>query len=125
MEVNCRNILIVDDSKTARMIIKRCLEIAGYTDITYFEADDGTSALKSLEENSVDIIFTDLKMPNMDGKTFVQKLKSNESTKQIPVVVITSMGNAFIRDQLLTSGACSIIQKPISPIKVREALGGV
>ncbi|MBN2442920.1 MAG: response regulator [Spirochaetales bacterium] len=120
-----KNILIVDDSKTARMIIKRCLEIAGYTNIVFFEAEDGISALEFLKENTVDIIFTDLKMPKMDGKTFVLKLKCNEYTKQIPVIVITSMGNTFIDEQLITSGAHTVIQKPLSPLKMREALGEI
>jgi two-component system, chemotaxis family, chemotaxis protein CheY len=125
MDMNGKNILIVDDSKTARMIIKRCLEIVGYPDIVFFEADDGTSALDFLKSHKVDIIFTDLKMPNMDGKDFVKALKCEACTRDIPVVVITSMGNTFVEDQLRIAGARSIIQKPISPLKVREALGGI
>lgn len=118
-----KRILIVDDSQTARMIIKRCLEIVGYKDVMYYEAEDGDRALEFLSENPVDIVFTDLKMPNMDGEMFVRTLKNNECTKQIPVVVITSMGNPYIIEQLRSAGACSIIQKPVSPVKVKEALG--
>lgn len=118
-----KSILIVDDSQTARMIIKRCLEIAGFKDVIYFEAEDGDCALEFLSKNPVDIILTDLKMPNMDGEMFVKKLKNNEYTKQIPVIVITSMGNHFVEEQLRSAGACSILQKPISPVKLKEALG--
>jgi two-component system chemotaxis response regulator CheY len=117
--------MIADDSETARMIIKRCLEIIGFSNIVFFEADDGRSALDFLKDHKVDIIFTDLKMPNMDGKDFVNTLKCEESTRHIPVVVITSMGNPFIEEQLRIAGACLIIQKPISPLKVREALGEI
>ena len=116
-------ILVVDDSATSRMIIKRCFEIAGYHESTYFEAEDGLKALSFLEENNVDLILTDLKMPKMDGQTFIRKLKMKQRTRRIPVVVISSMGNDALEKQLLEVGVRGIIRKPMSPDKVAEALG--
>lgn len=116
-------ILIVDDSVTSRMIIKRCFEIAGFHEAQYYEAEDGLKAVSFLEQNEVDLILSDLKMPKMDGNTFIRKLKMREETRDIPVVVISSMGNDVTEGHLFTAGVKAIIRKPLSPEKVVDALG--
>lgn len=116
-------ILIVDDSKTSRMITKRCLEIAGYLDSEYLEAEDGVRAMAMLQKRHVDLILSDLRMPKMDGSTFIQKLRMNETTRSIPVVVISSMGNDVTEGELKGVGVQAVIRKPINPEKVVEALG--
>jgi len=117
-----KKILIVDDSATSRMIIKRCFEIAGFYDSEYYEAEDGLKAVSFLRRNKVDLILSDLKMPKMDGNTFIQKLNVTETTKHIPVVVISSMGSDLTEEQLLNKGVQAIIRKPLSPEKVVNAL---
>ncbi|NOY07360.1 MAG: response regulator [Spirochaetes bacterium] len=117
-----KKILIVDDSATSRMIIKRCFEIAGFYDSEYYEAEDGLKAVSFLRRNKVDLILSDLKMPKMDGNTFIQKLNVTETTKHIPVVVISSMGSDLTEEQLLKKGVKAIIRKPLSPEKVVNAL---
>ena len=124
-EMNYKRILIVDDSATSRMIIRRCFEIAGFPDARYHEAEDGLKALSFLQENRVDLILSDLKMPKMDGNTFIRKIKMSEGTRDIPVVVISSMGGDITERQLHEVGVRAIITKPISPEKVVVALGGV
>ena len=118
-----KRILIVDDSATARMIIKRCLQIAGCHDAKYYEAEDGIQAISFLQENEVDLILSDLTMPKMDGKTLIKKLQLRQGMEEIPVVVISSMGNEVTESQLLKAGAKAIIKKPISPAKIVEVLG--
>ena len=117
------NILIVDDSETSRMIIKRCFEMAGYQESTYYQAEDGLKALLHLQKINVDLVVTDLKMPKMDGHTFIRKLKVDEKTKRVPILVISSMGNEAIERELKNEGVMAIIRKPLSPAKVIEALG--
>lgn len=119
-----RKILIVDDSATSRMIIRRCFEIAGYRDAEYFEAEDGVTAISFLKTNKVDLVLSDLRMPKMDGNTFIKKLKMNDETKGIAIVVISSMSNDVLEAQLLQSGVQAVIRKPISPAKVAKAVGG-
>ncbi len=121
MELN--QVLIVDDSKTSRMITKRCFEIAGYYDTKFFEAEDGLRAVSFLDEHKVDLVLSDLNMPRMDGATFIRKLKSKESTRAIPVFVISSMGNDLTEQQLWEQGVHAVIRKPLNPEKVIEALG--
>lgn len=119
-----QNILIVDDSATSRMIIKRCFEMAGFQDSTYFQAEDGLKAMSVLQRESIDLVVTDLNMPKMDGNTFIKKLKIIDKTKNLPVMVISSMGNEKMDSELKGEGVLGIVQKPISPEKVMEVLEG-
>ncbi len=97
--------------------------MAGFLSAQYYEAEDALQALSFLQENMVDLILSDLKMPKMDGKPFIKKLKMSDGTKDIPVVVISSMGTNVTESQLLEEGVKVIIRKPLSPLKVVEALG--
>ncbi|RKX84601.1 MAG: response regulator [Spirochaetes bacterium] len=120
--MNYKRILITDDSATSRMIIKRCIEMAGFFDIEYIEAEDGLQALTKLDTEKVDLIITDLKMPKMDGKTFIRKLKSSDDKKDIPIVVVSSLDNAILEERLKREGVMAVIGKPLSPAKVLEFL---
>lgn len=62
-------IAIVDDSGTARMFIRRCLEIAGFHEAEIIEAENGRDALEAIRLHPVDLLLTDLTMPVMDGLT--------------------------------------------------------
>ncbi len=116
-------IMIVDDSATSRMIIKRCFQMAGYQDSSYIEAEDGLKAMSNLNRNDVDLVVTDLNMPKMDGTTFIKKLRLMEKTKQLPVLVISSMGNEQLEKELSDKGVMGILRKPMTPEKVIELLG--
>ncbi len=117
-------IMIVDDSSTSRMIIKRCFFIAGYEDSQYFEAEDGLAALNLLKDHQVDLIVSDLNMPRMDGGTFIRRLKMKEDMSHIPVMVISSIGNDKIKEELAGPNLFAVIRKPLSPTKILDALGG-
>ncbi len=118
-------ILLVDDSATSRMIIKRCFSIVGLADAKYFEVEDGLEALTFFEEeNLVDLIVTDLNMPRMDGNNLIKKLKVNTKIKNIPIIIISSMGNELDLEELKKMGIMGVIQKPISPAKIVKILGG-
>jgi two-component system, chemotaxis family, chemotaxis protein CheY len=119
-----RSILIVDDSKTSRMITRRCFEIAGYFDTEFIEAEDGIRAVTLLQQHEIDLIVSDLRMPRMDGSTFIRKLKMNDETKHIPVIVVSSMGNDVTEQQLKADGVLAVIRKPLNPEKVIDAIGG-
>ena len=111
-------ILIVDDSATSRMIIQRCFQIAGYGDLEYLEAEDGLAALSLLQRDTVDLIVSDIKMPKMDGTTLVKKLHLHEATAKIPVVIISSVGNEALEEELKGFSVLAIIKKPVSPAKI-------
>ena len=115
-------ILVVDDSATSRMIMRRCLEMAGYSDAVFLEAADGALALDLLETNKVDLIVTDIKMPRMDGRTLVRKLQSNPTTSDLPVLVVSSVAAVFEESDPFGSNVLAAVQKPLSPAKLMQAL---
>ena len=118
-----RTILIVDDSETSRMIIKKCFTMTGDEDSTFLEAGDGIQALARLSNILVDLVVTDLNMPRMDGVTLLRKLRKGERTKALPVMVISSMGNDHLDQELRDLNVTAIIRKPLTPFKVRQAYG--
>lgn len=117
-----RKILIVDDSATSRLIVKRCFEIAGYSDATYFESGDGAEALDFLRTQTVDLVVTDLKMPRVDGYTLVRKLQAMPATRELPVVIISSVAASSENEPAVEENVIAIVQKPLSPTKLIQVL---
>lgn len=117
-----KNILIVDDSATARMMIRRCLEIAGMVEAEFHEAGNGLEAIEVMKENSVDLVFTDLNMPEMDGEEFLKHVREQEENAALPVVVVSSAGNEAKDMALRKAGASMILSKPISPAIIASIL---
>ncbi len=116
------SVLLVDDSATARMVIKRCLEIAGLYDATFREGRDGKEALALAREEKPDLILSDLNMPIMDGASLLMELKADPDLQEVPVVVITSSQNEALVDELKDIGAFQVISKPVSPAGISELL---
>jgi CheY-like chemotaxis protein len=116
-----RTILIVDDSETSRMIIRKCFVMTGDEDSRFLEAEDGIRALSLLSNTEVDLVVTDLNMPRMDGVTLLRKLRKGERTRTLPVVVISSMGNDHLDQELHGLDVTAIIRKPLTPAKVIAA----
>ena len=117
-----RRVIIADDSSTARMFIKRCLEIAGLNETTFVEAANGKEALVKLKEEHADMLVTDLNMPVMDGETLLKWVKSDPHTHEIPVLIITSAGNQARESRLISLGAFAVIKKPVSPANMLTIL---
>ncbi len=115
-------IVIADDSATARMFIRRCLEIIGLGEATLVEAENGREALSLLKEEDTDLLLTDLNMPVMDGATLLKWVKSSPRLHDIPVLVITSAGNPAKEQELTALGAFGVLNKPVSPSVLMAAL---
>lgn len=118
-----KTIIIVDDSSTARMFTRRCLEIAGCREATFIEAENGKEALLNLKEQGADFVVTDLNMPIMDGATLLKWIKASPKLNDIPVVVVTSAGNPAKEQELADLGAFAVLSKPISPAGLVSAIG--
>ena len=117
-----KRVIIADDSQTARMFIRRCLEIAGLRDAQFVEVDGGESALKALEEGPADLLFTDLTMPGIDGTELVKRVRAEPRWSEMPIVVITSAKNPAKEEELLGFGATAVLGKPVSPATVSQIL---
>ena len=117
------NVLIVDDSSTMRKIITRSLRQAGLVVDEIFEAGDGVEGLNALGANKVDLVLSDINMPNMDGLEFVKAVRGQGS--KVPIVMITTEGGEDVINEALSSGANGSIRKPFTPEQLQEQLGGL
>lgn len=117
-----KRIVIADDSATARMVIRRCLEIIGLGDAGMVEVPNGREALARLKEEPTDLLVTDLNMPIMDGETLLKWVKGSPKLTHVPVVVITSAGNPAKEAILTELGAFAVLDKPISPATLLKKL---
>lgn len=106
-------VLITDDSRGMRMMIKIALQ--ELSSVRLLEATDGRDALRQLHRESVDLITLDLNMPDMDGFDVVRAVRSDPDIKHIPIIMITSRADAPLRAVLLAEGVTHYLEKPFSP----------
>jgi two-component system chemotaxis response regulator CheY len=116
-------VLVVDDFATMRRIIKNVLKQIGFTNIV--EADDGTTALEALKEKKVDLIISDWNMPKMTGLDLLKTVRGNESTKDLPFVMVTAEAQKDNVLQAVQAGVSNYIVKPFTADTVKEKLAKV
>jgi two-component system chemotaxis response regulator CheY len=115
-------IVIADDSRTARFLIRQYLELAGFYQADFIEVENGREALQKLKESEVDLVITDYKMPEMDGLDLLRRVKASPTLHDLPVFGITSFANQAKIDELLENGAFAVLQKPLSLSKLHETI---
>ncbi len=115
-------IVIADDSRTARFLIRQYLEMVGFYQAEFIEAENGRQALQLVKDNQADILFTDYKMPEMDGLDLLRRVKASPVLHDLPVIVITSFANQAKIDELSENGAFAVLQKPLALSKLHETL---
>ena len=103
------SILIADDEKNIRVGLKQALEGEGYN---IYLAADGAEALSIIQKHRVDLVITDLKMPEMSGEELLKKI--NSDYKGIPVIVLTGHGTVENAVQTMRDGAYDFITKPLN-----------
>ncbi len=118
-----KTVLIVDDSNTMRKIVSRALRQAGIDFDQILEAGDGQEALDVLGANSVDVVLSDINMPNMTGLEFLKAKSEDDAIKDIPVVMISTETGADIIDQAKALGAKGAVKKPFTPDLINDTLG--
>jgi len=116
------NILVSDDSRSLRKVLIKTIKMCGVGQADFFEAENGKIALEILEKQWIDIVFTDLNMPVMDGYSFLKEVKNNELFKKIPVIIITSEIREKELNELRESDATGIITKPFQPEDIRKII---
>ncbi len=114
-----KKILVVDDSVSIRHVVSMALTGAGYEVI---EAKDGLDALSKLDSASVNLVITDVNMPNMDGITLLKSIKSRPDTKFTPVIMLTTESEASIKDKGRAAGAKAWMVKPFKPEQMVAAV---
>ena len=119
------NVLIVDDSKSMRKVIKKILHLSGLQIGESLEASNGREALEVLESHWVDLILSDIHMPVMDGFGLLRALKENEMWKDLPVVFVTTEANEERLKEVLVLGARGYVRKPFRPEDIRPLLARI
>ncbi len=110
-----RLILIVDDSASMRQLVTFALKDAGYDVIA---AVDGKDALGKVNGTKVDMVVTDLNMPNMDGIELIRQLRAGSTNKYTPVVMLTTESQDAKKQEGRAAGASGWIVKPFKPEKL-------
>jgi two-component system chemotaxis response regulator CheY len=109
-------ILVVDDSATVRKFVTASLTMQGFDVIA---ACDGMDALEKLPSRTFDLAITDLNMPNMDGFELIRSLRENPQYRDLPVIILSSLGDPTSIEAGRELGANSYLMKPFSLEKIQ------
>ncbi len=115
-----KNLLVVDDCRTTRKLISYLMK-GGEFNIT--QAENGLDALEKLARNEVDLVMTDMNMPQMDGIELIKSMKEDSAYKGIPIIMLTTESDDEERERGLKTGASSYLTKPVSREVLMEELG--
>ncbi len=106
-----KSIITVDDSSTMRRMVSFTLKSAGYDVI---EAEDGANALKLLKTRPVDMVISDINMPNMDGITLTKQLRTIPHYARTPIILLTTESDPGKKNEGRAAGATGWIVKPFN-----------
>jgi two-component system, chemotaxis family, chemotaxis protein CheY len=107
-----KTIMVVDDSASIRQVVSFTLKNEGYEVI---EAPDGKAAIDKLTGRTINMVVTDLNMPNLDGIGLVRALRSNPSYRFIPIIMLTTESQESKKQEGRQAGATGWIVKPFKP----------
>ena len=116
------NVLVVDDSNTMRAVIKKIITISGFQMDQCLVAANGKEAMDVLSQNWVDVIFSDINMPVVNGLEMLDQLQKIDTLKEIPVIMVTSEGSSERIQEAYNRGAKGFIKKPFLPDDIRKIL---
>ena len=105
-------ILIVDDLPSARKILSKLLQRAGFSN--FIQSSDGAEALSILQKEKVDIVISDWHMPSMDGLALKNAMDEDENLSEIPFILITSSNELDDVEEALEAGVSDYICKPFT-----------
>lgn len=114
-----KTVLVADDSQTSHMLVEQALRRIG--PLRVLAARNGLEALKLLEDEPVDLLVSDVQMPEMDGIALVRHVRTRRSSADLPIVLITAKADHEAQGEGIRLGADACVLKPIS----REELATV
>ena len=112
-------ILTVDDSRTMRDMLRLALCEAGFQVV---QAEDGQHGLEVLNNETPDVIVTDINMPRLDGFGFIEGVRKIDAHRAVPILVLTTESDADKKQRARRAGATGWIIKPFDPVKLVEAI---
>jgi CheY-like chemotaxis protein len=115
--LEAKRVLVVDDQESMREMLADLLDMMGHET---FKASSAAEALARLAQDDVDLVITDLNMPEMDGMELTKRIKAR--TPHLPVLVITGYGTFHTERTILAGGADGCIPKPCTIHRVRDSV---
>jgi CheY-like chemotaxis protein len=112
-------IVVMDDDAGTRMLVSKVLKKEGYDVLA---ADDGAKGLGLIREFKPDVVVSDVQMPEMDGFTVLERVRSDPDLAATPVILLTSLQDRNHMRQGMTTGADDYLTKPFAPQELREAV---
>ncbi len=109
-------IMVVDDSETIRKFLAFALRALGFSVVS---ARDGMDALEKLSQNKVDLVITDLNMPNMDGFEFLKALREDREYSEVPIIILSSLSSDQEIEMGMRLGANSYLVKPFDQKRIQ------
>jgi putative two-component system response regulator len=113
---NRTHILIVDDDQNSRMLLRALLQPQGYT-LSF--ATNGPEALQQAASATLDLVLLDVMMPDMDGFTVCERLRSDPRTAEVPIIMVTALDDRTSRVRGIEAGADDFLSKPIDRVELR------
>jgi two-component system, chemotaxis family, chemotaxis protein CheY len=117
-----KKILVIDDSESIRELVALVLENAGYE---VDKAVDGQHALPFLDGRELNLIITDLNMPNMDGISLIRHVRSTSDYARIPILMLTTESHTSFKDKAKAAGATGWVIKPFVADKLLAVINKV
>lgn len=115
------NILVVDDSAVMRTMIVRTLKMSGVPIASIHEAAHGEDGLRTLNEEWIDLLLLDVNMPVMNGEEMLTRIRADERTRDLAVIIVSTEGSETRLANLQAMGA-AIVHKPFPPETLRETI---
>lgn len=116
------SVLVVDDSPIVRKMVCRTLGMAGFDESKILEAGNGREALELLSVSWVDIVLSDIHMPEMNGIEMLEAMAANEALRRVPVIVISTERSTKRIEHMKALGIKGYLTKPFTPEGVRDAV---
>lgn len=116
------NILVTDDSETMRAVIKKSVNMSGVPVGEFHEAANGKEALAVLESAWIDVILSDINMPEMGGMELLKKISEDEELKKIPLIFITTEASEARKEEARKLGVAGYVKKPFQPETIKAVL---
>ncbi len=118
------NVLIVDDSAVMRRMISKSIRMSKIPIKELHEAATGKEGLEVLDKNWIDLVLTDLNMPEMNGEEMIEEIKKIPELADVPIIVISTEGSERRIERILKKGV-SFIHKPFTPEKFNQVINSV
>jgi two-component system chemotaxis response regulator CheY len=115
-------IMSVDDSPAMRAFIRRVVNLSGIEVEAFLEAANGVEALQMLRSEKVDVVLTDINMPEMDGEEMMSQIAGDEALRTLPVIVVSTDASDCRMDRMKALGARGYLGKPFRPEQLRAAI---